>query len=432
MAEISQSVRVGKVVSVFLVLLLVFCGAYKTPYGVMSISYIILVVSILPIIIFFLNSKLKSRAEDIYDIKRYVLFCFVLFLLFILSCSRYALFSVGDDSFISLQLKQLVIAFISTVLFFFVAKPIVYNSSPKEIFISVFVFLIFLLIFNLVQLTDDSFRQSFINITALDGYWLDFANSSLRGIGLQGLSIWDTSISYSLLFFIGVYTVKNNSKFERLLFIIYTMAIVCLTVLSGRTGLIFLFLFMSLSLILIGKMRYLLVIITLVLSFIITLYLFGNEMVVNIIDFSFELIINTLNGHVESGSTDDLLNNHLFIPMIQNDIFGDNVYIGDGDIYRSSIGRSSDSAFVINFAAFGIVGIFSTLILVKLTSSIVANYFIFYKKTVLKVLVPFICFIFIFLLYVKVPLYVSATLLKTMVFVTIAMNTIKEKIASNE
>lgn len=58
---------------------------------------------------------------------------------------------------------------------------------------------------------------------------------------------------------------------------------------------------------------------------------------------------------------------------IENVILGDNIYIGDGDIFASKINRSSDSAFVINYAAYGIVGVLATINLVYITAKIISG-----------------------------------------------------------
>lgn len=81
-----------------------------------------------------------------------------------------------------------------------------------------------------------------------------------------------------------------------------------------------------------------------------------SETVLRVINFAFELIMNIINGKIETNSTDDLINNHLFIPHLDNIFWGDNIYIGDGDEVISKIGRSSDSAFVINYVSNGVIG----------------------------------------------------------------------------
>ncbi|MFL4194734.1 hypothetical protein P9419_26810, partial [Escherichia coli] len=41
-----------------------------------------------------------------------------------------------------------------------------------------------------------------------------------------------------------------------------------------------------------------------------------SETVLRVINFAFELIMNIINGKIETNSTDDLINNHLFIPHL--------------------------------------------------------------------------------------------------------------------
>ncbi|EPL8096444.1 hypothetical protein PN925_004216, partial [Morganella morganii] len=147
-----------------------------------------------------------------------------------------------------------------------------------------------------------------------------------------------------------------------------------------------------------------------------------------ILDFSFELFINITQGKLESGSTNDLINNHLFIPHLENKILGDNIYIGDGDIINSKLGRSSDSSFVINYAAYGIFGVLVTLFFIFITSFSIYQYLPYEPKRVPRIILSFIILVITTALYVKVPIYVSATLLKSLVFVSICTYTIKKQI----
>jgi len=52
-----------------------------------------------------------------------------------------------------------------------------------------------------------------------------------------------------------------------------------------------------------------------------------NEVIVRVINFALELFVNALSGNFHTNSTDDLINNHLFIPDMKNIVFGDNTFI---------------------------------------------------------------------------------------------------------
>ncbi|EPL8096500.1 hypothetical protein PN925_004281, partial [Morganella morganii] len=170
----------------------------------------------------------------------------LLVLLFLYSIFSYFVLNIGSEFFLLHQLKQFSIAVISILGFYYISQDMIKKSSKYDILIGTLIFLLLNLGFNLIQLTNSDFRIWFINITALDGHWLDFASHSLRGIGLQGLSIWDTSISYALLFFISIFLLKDN---KIVLFIICFIPTLLLTILAGRTGLIYLFSFLILSII---------------------------------------------------------------------------------------------------------------------------------------------------------------------------------------
>lgn len=142
------------------------------------------------------------------------------------------------------------------------------------------------------------------------------------------------------------------------------------------------------------------------------------------IDFAFELIINIYHGKLETNSTDDLLNNYLFIPHVNDVISGDNIFIGDGDEIKSRIGRSSDSAFVINYVAYGFVEVFITSILAFLSGEMFFSYFSLKNKNSFYYMVAILCMLLSFGLYLKILVYVSATPLNTMIFVTICLQNV--------
>lgn len=411
--------------NIFFLLLLIFLGAYKTPIGNISITVFILLLASLKFIthIFSQKSLYFIYPRIIYN---YIIFSSLLVLLFLYSIFSYFVLNIGSEFFLLHQLKQFSIAVISILGFYYISQDMIKKSSKYDILIGTLIFLLLNLGFNLIQLTNSDFRIWFINITALDGHWLDFASHSLRGIGLQGLSIWDTSISYALLFFISIFLLKDN---KIVLFIICFIPTLLLTILAGRTGLIYLFSFLILSIIVYQKYKLLFCFILFLLTSILAIYFTIDSVIVHqILDFSFELFINITQGKLESGSTNDLINNHLFIPHLENKILGDNIYIGDGDIINSKLGRSSDSSFVINYAAYGIFGVLVTLFFIFITSFSIYQYLPYEPKRVPRIILSFIILVITTALYVKVPIYVSATLLKSLVFVSICTYTIKKQI----
>ncbi|WFQ78872.1 hypothetical protein PXH59_14610 [Xenorhabdus sp. SF857] len=420
-------IKIGKPLIVFFILLLIFCGAYKTPVGIVSVSIVIFLMAVLKIAFYICTYKNNLIFHFQKEINPYFYFCCILIFLFIYSLIRFLYFDIGDQLFIDLQLKQYSIAIISSVVFFFLINSWMINISEKDLYKGVFIFLIFEIIFNAYQSLFPSFKLWFISVTALNGHWLEFAINSLRGIGLQGLSIWDTSISYALLSFVSIIVIKKK---KLIYFSLFILPIIILTILSGRTGLIYLIIFIFLILFCLRKGHYIFPLSALTIALIFYLYYIENSLIVKIIDFSFELFINIINGKMESNSTNDLIQNHLFFPELVHPVLGDNIYIGDGDVIKSSLGRSSDSAFVINYSAYGILGFLSTIAFVFLCTKILYQYFplVRYRRPILRYIIYLFSFLMAFGLFIKVPVYVSATLLKTMVFVSICMLNINKNI----
>lgn len=413
---------IGNTLYVFFVLFLIFGGAYKTPYGILSVSIVIFILAAAKFL-FSLGDKRTYNISLFYQERYFMYQCIVLVLLFFYSLTLFVFFDDGDLSFVNMQLKQFSIAIISSLMFYYLIKNKIKEISFPSLLFGVCCFFIFMITLLFVQMTNPSFRIEFIEITALDGHWLEFATNSLRGIGLQGLSIWDTSLAFSFFCFISIAALKNRYY---LVFIIMQPMLLTLTVLSGRAGLIYYFVFLILGLMVIKKIKELMMIMAMSFLIVFVLYASDNLIVHSVLNFALELFINVSNGDVASGSTNDLINNHLFVPEIENAILGDNIYIGDGDIFTSKINRSSDSAFVINYAAYGVLGVLATIILVCITTRIISDCYTLDCRTnlIIRKSVSFFSFILALGIYIKVPLYVSATLLKSMVFVSIVITSI--------
>lgn len=229
------NIAIGNIFYVFFVLLLIFGGAYKTPYGVLSVSVIIFILSTAKFL-FSLGGKQVYKIRFFYQ-KHYFLYqSVILVFLFFYSLVLFVFFDDGDFLFISMQLKQFSIAIISSLMFYYLIENKIKEIHFSSLLSGVCSFLIFMIALLYVQITNPPFRIRFIEITALDGHWLEFATNSLRGIGLQGLSIWDTSLAFSFFCFISIAALKNRYY---LVFIIMQPMLLTLTALSGRTGLIY-------------------------------------------------------------------------------------------------------------------------------------------------------------------------------------------------
>ncbi|EPE2545646.1 hypothetical protein ACSHE7_004896 [Escherichia coli] len=416
-------------VGLWLILFTIFGGAYKTAFGTISTSYISFVWGGWILIIYIYHSY-YVRLNFLYRISRsYYLYAFFISVLLIVSLIQFSFLGIGDMLNIDLQLKRVMQAIVSFTFFAITADYIINKLTVRDLFLGIIYFLLFITLLCVIQLSNDSFRIWYLNLTAIDGYWYEWAQKSNRAIGLKAMSIWDTSVSYSFLLFIA-FAAYFQLKNKNILLYLFVALVFLLIVMSGRTGLLFFIVFSCLL-----SIRYKIYgfmftyAITSVICIFFIMLVSESETVLRVINFAFELIMNIINGKIETNSTDDLINNHLFIPHLDNIFWGDNIYIGDGDEVISKIGRSSDSAFVINYVSNGVIGFFITSILAIINGKMIFSYFNIHNKSVFYFFVLLVCFFLSFGLYIKVLVYVSATLLKAMIFTTICLNHIfKNKI----
>lgn len=419
----------SSIFGLWLILFSIFGGAYKTPVGIISISYISFVWGVGLILVYFAQNQFYRVEQLIGFTKKYYIYLFLMIVLFLVSIIQFSFAGVGDTLFIDLQFKRVIQAAISFVFFAITVDYIASRLSPEQLFFGLMLFLFSVLLLSLFQMANDPFRMWYLDLTATDGYWYEWAKKSNRAIGLKAMSIWDTSVSYALLIFIGFSTYFQGIRKKTIFWLyIFIALLFLLVIISGRTGLFFLVAFFGL--LSVNYKRYGLLItfaILAVVSILMVLTFANSELILRVINFAFELVVNLFQGKIETSSTDDLLNNHLFIPNINNPIFGDNFFIGDGDEVTSQIGRSSDSAFVINYVSYGFLGIVATVVLSILTGRIFFDYFGLNRKNYFYYLVLFVCLALAFGLYLKILIYVSATLLKAMIFMTICLKHIDIK-----
>ncbi|EJD6393827.1 hypothetical protein ACI8BE_017880 [Proteus mirabilis] len=416
MLKIKKQKLIG-IISFWLVLIITFGGSYKTPIGNISVFHINLAWGLF-LILLSINVK---KTQEKPNLSLYYFYLLLISLLLIPSILNYSLYNIGDYSFIDLQFKRVIQILISFFLFPFIVIYAIKNLNQKEIFFTLLSFIIFIFILSTIQLTNENFKIWYINQTAIDGYWYEWAQTSNRAIGLKAISIWDTSISYSLLTFIGfsIYF-YNRKEISSYWFYLFFSLIFLLVIISGRTGLLLLMLFMTFLSIRYKKYGFLILFITFIsMTSSILIYLLSSDMLTRITSFAFELFLNLGSGNIETNSTNDLLENHLFLPTINNIFFGDNIFIGDGDEVISKIGRSSDSAFVINYVAYGVFGLIVTSLLSIINALIFFDYFQLYKKNIFYLGLLILCILISFALYTKILVYVSPTLIKSMVLVKI-------------
>ncbi len=422
-------INISSIIGLWLILFTIFGGAYKTPFGTLSTSHISFAWGACLLIIYMSQHQLSRFGHLIQITKKYYIYLSLMIALFFLSLMQYTFANIGDVLFIDLQFKRVIQAAISFIFFAITVDYIANRLSAEKLFFGVMIFLAGVLLLSLFQMMNDSFRMWYLDLTATDGYWYEWAQKSNRAIGLKAMSIWDTSVSYALLIFLvfAVFFQGRTTRSKSWLYLFIGLLFL-LVIISGRTGLFFLIAFFILLSIFNRQYGLLVNFAILAITGIIMVLTFtDSELIVRVISFAFELIVNVFQGRVETNSTDDLINNHLFIPHISNILFGDNFFIGDGDEVTSQIGRSSDSAFVINYVAYGLLGVCITSILAVITGRIFFDYFSLDKKNYFYYFVLLICLLLSFGLYLKILIYVSATILKAMIFMTICLKHIELK-----
>ncbi|MGN5003001.1 hypothetical protein ACTG2S_08260 [Aeromonas sp. 82P] len=343
-----------------------------------------------------------------------------------LSALYFLLLSIGDEEAFFWNLKQFLLVSVNLLLFlfllttFFIRMP--YIIHPIILARAFSYFLLLSIILCGLQLSIDEFKRYYIeNFTALEGHWYDFAITSFRGIGWQGLSIWDTSLSYAIISWVlypMLFSVRVVDKITWFVGMICLFVLVCI---SGRTGLFAFVMIFFLQLYLSAKyINGFLVVFTLI-AIIALLFIFGGEQVQYLISFSFEVIGNFISGRgIQSESTNDLVQNHLYVPVLKNILLGENYYINQPDLsFLNNINKPSDSSLVINYVFFGIIGLVLTFLLIFFNSKIllkaVHDITGFHSRTKEFVLVLSI-FLLIFFVYVKAPPYYSQTYIKTVSF----------------
>ncbi|MCF2155406.1 hypothetical protein GLP11_15660 [Photobacterium carnosum] len=408
----------------FILMLISFSGAYVTSIGVVSSTYIIVVIFIA--YSFIKGDKvIRFNKNDITHFYYFYIYVFILFILYVYSLFMYAFFNVGNDNFIAQQLKQVQILFISTIIFSIISRKVVVGLNVKKIAVVFFYFIIFLSIFNITQIINPTFKNWVISFSAysLSAHWSVFAIEHLRGIGLQGLSLWDTAVGYSLLLFgvAGFLNEKGNKG--TVLFVFSFFLLFFLTVISGRTGLIILIVFFIIILICYKRYFLLISIVTSLILILILSYNINDE-IRKTIDFGFELFINIGKGKLQTGSTNDLFDNMLFVPHMNDYIFGDNIYIGDGGADIIAGAKDSDSSFIINYKAYGILGLFFTSLLTWINYKVIINITSLASHKIKgSRIFKLITLLLVVFLYIKAPVYISALLFKVMIILYACINT---------
>jgi hypothetical protein len=276
----------------------------------------------------------------------------------------------------------------------------------------------------ILQLSNSVFRDWFFSFLQLAEGWQYFVNiGHFRTIGLAGLSIYDTSLAYSLLFGLTTYLYKKSGYINNIKWVFTFFIFMLLAVLSGRTGLIVLLLltfyllvnkasiFTLLNFFIIGSVGFYL------LTYCISL----NDILV-FLNFAFEFF----NNNFESASTNDLLENHLFLPFNVNPIFGDAMWAQPSIANTFGYQYSTDSGYILSFISMGILGflmsVYMTYIVFKGYSY---SYFIHFKNGFLSLFFKAIIFFLIIGIILKGPIFFSDKFMPVLIFVFMVQHYLK-------
>lgn len=302
-----------------------------------------------------------------------------------------------------------------------------YSIKNEQISLIVFIIIFLQAILAVFQLTNISFREWFFSFLTLAEGWQYFVRiGHFRTIGLAGLSIYDTSIAYSLLFGLTVYLYKLQGYNYNFQWIVGWSAFFLLIILSGRTGLI-LFLLLTIFILINNLKKYSLLNFTIVsfVLFCLLIYFIDYEYLSIFINFAFELFTND-SGRIESASTNDLLKNHLFLPLNVNPFFGDAIWAQPSLAKELNYIYKTDSGYILSFISMGIFGLlvsfFMTYIIFK---GYKIAYFGHFKNTHINTIFKIIVFLFIIGIILKGPIFFSDKFMPVLIFVFMVQHYIK-------
>lgn len=303
-----------------------------------------------------------------------------------------------------------------------------YLFSQKILRSAIVFALCFQLAFTIAQLTLPAFRAEFNSIIDLTSEWKSLSEQGhFRATGLGGLSIYDTSICYGLLYFLFYEWCFSLRYKDNIKFVTVSLIIITLSLIAGRSGFILVFtIFFFYYLYSPRKTLYTLFfcasIITCVISIIAIL---GEEKFDFFMRFVFEPIYNFIDtGSFKTESTNELLDSYLFIPW---DV---PVFTGFGFWAQPDISNQfhflykTDSGIILNYIAFGIWGL---IFIFAYTVNFIYNYTLHLKLRPglirLGLILSFSLLIFSFVL--KGPIFFSERVMMAF-YLWILFNTFTE------
>lgn len=303
-----------------------------------------------------------------------------------------------------------------------------YLFSQKILRSAIVFALCFQLAFTIAQLTLPAFRAEFNSIIDLTSEWKTLSEQGhFRATGLGGLSIYDTSICYGLLYFLFYEWCFSLRYKDNIKFVTVSLIIITLSLIAGRSGFILVFtIFFFYYLYSPRKTLYTLFFCASIIACVISIIaILGEEKFDFFMRFVFEPIYNFIDtGSFKTESTNELLDSYLFIPW---DV---PVFTGFGFWAQPDISNQfhflykTDSGIILNYIAFGIWGL---IFIFAYTVNFIYNYTLHLKLRPglirLGLIVSFSLLIFSFVL--KGPIFFSERVMMAF-YLWILFNTFTE------
>ncbi|HDR2406437.1 TPA: hypothetical protein QCJ32_003061 [Enterobacter asburiae] len=289
--------------------------------------------------------------------------------------------------------------------------------------------LYFQFIIVILQLTLPSFREAFNSIIELTDEWKALADvGHFRATGLAGLSIYDTSIAYGILYLFFLPWCTSNNLTKNFKFLLITLIICVLSLIAGRSGFIFVFtIFLFFFIYSRRKIFYsfsLTLFIT--LTIIAVIAVMGIDKFTQFLQFVFEPIYNYMDtGSFETASTNELIDSYLFIPWEVPPLTGFGFWAQPSLSEPYNFIYKTDSGILLNYIAFGVAGLVFVL---SYTWHFIKNHLAFIEMNSLVLKGGFgICMAaLVFSFALKGPIYFSEKIM-TAYFIWLIYNSQEKK-----
>lgn len=289
--------------------------------------------------------------------------------------------------------------------------------------------LYFQFIIVILQLSLPPFRDAFNSIIELTDEWKALADvGHFRATGLAGLSIYDTSIAYGILYLFFLPWCTSYKFTDNFKFLLITLIITVLSLIAGRSGFIlvltiFIFFFLYCR----RKIFYsvnLAAFITLAIMAVIAVM--GVDQFTRFLQFVFEPVYNYMDtGSFETASTNELIDSYLFIPWEVPPLTGFGFWAQPSLSEPHHFIYKTDSGILLNYIAFGITGLIFVL---SYTWHFIKNHVAYtaINRSVLKVLFGLSMAGLIVSFALKGPIYFSEKIM-TAYFIWLVYNSQAKK-----